>query len=537
MADPVTILHIEDNPDNRRLVRRLLPADRFRVLEAEDGLAGIELAMRERPDLILLDVNIPRFDGYETAMAMRAYPGLESVLIVALTAYTNQNDRLRILTAGCDGYLAKPIDVDRFEGQVTEFLRGRRERAEPSEQNRYLHELNQALVQRLLTKIQELAEINDTLRSRTSQLESLHRIGELITSHLNVETLAEVLPGLARSLGFAEIELALRNADTGDLVVWPRQTNGHPAAATDADDAVIEVPLAIRGRPQGCIRARPASVALSREDAEHVLRTVASQVAVAAENARLYEGLRRQMEELRATEAQLVQSGKLAAVGELVANVAHEINNPMTSILGYTTLLYEETPATSPRKATLKLIQDESLRIREIVRALLDFSRQRAYAKELVDIREALRDTIALVHRHALLSNVVIEEQHNQAVPPVAIDVPQCKQVFLNLITNALDAMPTGGTLTIRTAATDDMITIEFADTGVGIPPANLGRIFEPFFTTKPAVKGTGLGLSVSLGIVQAHGGTIQVASDPGKGSRFTVSLPIKGPGPAPTEG
>jgi signal transduction histidine kinase/CheY-like chemotaxis protein len=522
MADPVTILHIEDNPDNRRLVRRLLAAEGYRVLEAEDGLAGIELAIRERPDLILLDVNIPRFDGYETAMAIRAFPALASALIVALTAYTNQNDRLRILTAGCDGYIAKPIEVDRFGDQVTEFLRGRREHAEPSEQNRYLHELNQALVQRLLTKVQELAEANDNLTARTSQLESLHRIGELITSQLNIETLAEVLPGLARSLGFAEIELSLLNPDTGEVVAWPQPANGSPAA----EGSVIEVPLAIQGRPQGCIRARLASATLRRENAEHVLRTVASQVAVAAENARLYEGLRRQMEELRATEAQLVQSGKLAAVGELVANVAHEINNPMTSILGYTTLLYDETPPTSPRKATLKLIQDESLRIREIVRSLLDFSRQRGFSKELVDIRQALRDTIALVHRHALLSNVLIEEQHGETLPLVAIDVPQCKQVFLNLITNALDAMPTGGTLTVRTASTDDMITIEFADTGVGIPPANLGRIFEPFFTTKPAVKGTGLGLSVSLGIIQSHGGTIEVASELGQGSRFTVSLP-----------
>jgi signal transduction histidine kinase/CheY-like chemotaxis protein len=534
MPDPLTILHIEDNPDNRRLVRRLLTAAGYRVLEADDGLAGMELAIRERPDLILLDVNMPRFDGYETAMAMRAYPALASARIVALTAYTNQNDRLRILTAGCDGYIAKPIDVDRFQDQVAEFLRGRREQAEPLEQNRYLHELNQALIQRLLTKIQELADTNEKLTARTSQLESLHRIGELITSHLNIETLAEVLPGLARSLGFAEIELSLLNADTGDLVVWPRPTDGRPSEATtesgESGGALIEVPLAIQGRPQGCIRARLASIALRREDAEHVLRTVASQVAVAAENARLYEGLRRQMEELRATEAQLVQSGKLAAVGELVANVAHEINNPMTSILGYTTLLYEETPPTSPRKATLKLIQDESLRIREIVRALLDFSRQRGFATEVVDIRQVLRDTIALVHRHALLSNVVIEEQHSEALPPVAIDVPQCKQVFLNLITNALDAMPDGGTLAVRTDASDDRVAIDFADTGVGIPSANLGRIFEPFFTTKPAVKGTGLGLSVSLGIIQSHGGTIEVASEPGRGSRFTVALPTKKP-------
>src|SRR5437667_70016 len=443
MADPVKILHVEDNPDNRRLVRRVLVGAGYQVIDAADGLEGIELAVREQPDLILLDINMPRFDGYEAAAAMRAFPALQSSLIVALTAYTNSGDRERILTAGCNGYIAKPIDVDRFPQQVEEFLRGKREYVAPAQQTQYLRELNRGLVQNLLKKIQEL--------------------------------------------------------------------------------------LAGQGRVTGRMRARTSPPGLPPEDAEQVLRIVASQVAVAAENARLYEGLQRQMEELRNTEAQLVQSAKLAAIGELAANVAHEINNPMTSILGYATLLHEETPETSPRKETLKLIQTESLRIREIVRALLDFSRQRDFAKELVDIRQAVKDTLALIQRHAVLSNCKIVEQYGDKLPLVELDVPQCKQVFLNLVTNALDAMPHGGTLTVTVtpATQDEAIRIEFADTGTGIPEANLARIFEPFFTTKPAVKGTGLGLSVSLGIVQAHGGTIEVASEPGKGSRFTVVLPL----------
>ena len=140
---------------------------------------------------------------------------------------------------------------------------------------------------------------------------------------------------------------------------------------------MLEVPLAIQGRVTGRLRARVTSSGLSAADAEQVLRIVASQVAVAAENARLYEGLRRQMEELRATQAQLVQSAKLAAIGELAANFAHEINNPMTSILGYGTLMLEEGAEVASRTAYLKTIQSEALRIRETVSALLDFSRQR----------------------------------------------------------------------------------------------------------------------------------------------------------------
>ncbi len=534
MADPVgagtavKILHIEDNPDNRRLVRRLLVAEGYLLLEAEDGLEGIDKATREPPDLILLDIGLPRFDGYETAAALRAFPSLATTLIVALTAYTNPGDRERILTAGCNGYIAKPIDVDRFAAQVAEFLRGKREQVEPAQQSAYLRELNQQLVQRLFKKIQELEKANRNLTSRSAQLESLHRIGEQITSQLSLVTLVgELLPSLARSFGFTELEVSLVDPDTGRLVSWPPPEPRKPAPAGASEGRLLEVPLAIQGRVTGRLRARVTSPDLSATDAEQILRIVASQVAVAAENARLYEGLRRQMEDLRATQAQLVQSAKLAAIGELAANIAHEINNPMTSILGYATLMLEEGVEAASRTDYLKTIQSEALRIRETVRALLDFSRQRDFTMERVDITQALKDTLALVRRHAALSNIAIAEKYDPDLPLVEVDVPQCKQVFLNLITNALDAMPTGGTLTLVTTRDGEFVRIDFADTGQGIPAANVDKIFDPFFTTKPAVKGTGLGLSVSLGIIQSHGGTIDVKSEMGKGSVFSVKLPV----------
>ncbi len=524
---PVKILHIEDNADNRRLVRRLLVAEGYQLLEAEDGLEGIDKAVREGPDLILLDIGLPRFDGYEVAAALRAFPALATTLIVALTAYTNPGDRERILTAGCNGYIAKPIDVDRFAGVVAEFLRGKREQVEPAQQTGYLRELNQKLVQRLFKKIQELEKANRDLTARSAQLESLHRLGEQITSQLSLETLAgELLPSLASALGFSALEVSLVDPDTGRLEVWPLPEPGK-AAAAGREGRMLEVPTAIQGRVTGRLRAWVASRDLSPDDAEQILRIVASQVAVAAENARLYEGLRRQMEELRQTQAQLVQSAKLAAIGELAANVAHEINNPMTSILGYATLMLDEGVDATTVTEYLKTIQSEAMRIRETVRALLDFSRQRDFTTEHVDISQAIKDTLALVRRHATLSNIAVAEKYDPNLPLIEVDVPQCKQVFLNLITNALDAMPHGGTLTVRTSRDGDFVRIDFADTGGGIPEANLARIFDPFFTTKPAVKGTGLGLSVSLGIVQSHGGTIDVTSEMGKGSVFSVKLPI----------
>jgi signal transduction histidine kinase len=523
----VKILHVEDNADNRRLVRRLLVAEGYQLLEAEDGLEGIDKAVREEPDLILLDIGLPRFDGYEAAAALRAFPSLATTLIVALTAYTNPGDRERILTAGCNGYIAKPIDVDRFAGVVAEFLRGKREQVEPAQQTGYLRELNQKLVQRLFKKIQELEKANRDLTARGAQLESLHRIGEQITSQLSLETLAgELLPSLVPALGFSALEVSLVDSDTGRLVVWPLAEPGK-AGGAGREGRMLEVPLAIQGRITGRLRAWVTSGDLSPADAEQILRIVASQVAVAAENARLYEGLRRQMEDLRQTQAQLVQSAKLAAIGELAANVAHEINNPMTSILGYATLMLDEGVDATTVTEYLKTIQSEALRIRETVRALLDFSRQRDFTTERVDIGQAVKDTLALVRRHAALSNVAVEEKYDPELPLVEVDVPQCKQVFLNLITNALDAMPNGGTLTVAAARDGDFVRLDFGDSGAGVSEANLSKIFDPFFTTKPAVKGTGLGLSVSLGIAQSHGGTIDVRSEVGKGSVFSVKLPI----------
>ena len=293
---------------------------------------------------------------------------------------------------------------------------------------------------------------------------------------------------------------------------------------------MLEVPLAIQGRITGRLQARVMSSELSAADAEQILRIVASQVAVAAENARLYDGLRGQMEDLRATQAQLVQSAKLAAIGQLAANVAHEINNPMTSILGYATFMLEEGVEAASRIEYLKTIRSEALRICETVRALLDFSRQRDFTLERVDVTQVVKDTLALVRRHATLSSIAIEEKYDPDLPLMDVDVPQCKQVFLNLITNALDAMAQGGTLTVTAIRDGEFVRIDFADTGAGIPAANLGKIFDPFFTTKPAVKGTGLGLWVGLGIIQSHGGTIDVRSEVGKGSIISAKLPIPTP-------
>jgi signal transduction histidine kinase len=536
------ILYIEDDPQNRMLARAVLEAAGYTVIDAEDGLSGIEAAIRETPALILLDINLPGVEGYEVVGILKSFPKLVNTPVIAVTAYAMEGDRQRTLVAGCDGYIQKPIDVDAFPSQIRDFLHGKRERVEEREEGLYLRELNQRLVYRLLSQVEELRRVNEHFIRRAAQLEELHRAVQGVTSELGVTALLEkMLPALAAALGSRSLAVELvdppgaRVAATGDRPEQKKSVLAGSGRETESGWAEVEwrQPLALQGRTLGTLIARHVVPPGAKSDEEQLLKIVANQVAIAVENARLYEGLKRQMRELRQTQAQLVQSAKLAAIGELAANIAHEINNPLTAVLGFASYLAERVGEGQPMREELDLIQEEAARARDIVRDLLDFSRQREFAVEPADLNLVLQQTIGMVRRQGRLDNVSVHELYARDLPLAEIDVARMKQVFLNIVNNAVYAMSSGGALTVRTTAADGSIRVEFTDTGSGISPENLSRIFDPFFTTKPAVSGTGLGLSVSLGIVQSHGGTIEVKSEPGKGSTFIIKLPAL---PTPAE-
>jgi len=529
------ILYIEDDPQNRMLARAVLEAAGYTLIDAEDGLSGIEAAIRETPALILLDINLPGVEGYEVVGILKSFPKLANTPVIAVTAYAMEGDRQRTLVAGCDGYIQKPIDVDAFPSQIREFLHGKRERVEEREEGHYLRELNQRLVYRLLSQVEELKRLNDHFVRRAGQLEELHQAVRGVTSELGVTTLLErMLPALATALGSRSLTVELAGASEARVTAAGDRSEQRPSVLagsgreTAAGWAEVEwkQPLALQGRSLGTLIARHVVPPGAKSDEEQLLKIVANQVAIAVENARLYEGLKEQMNELRRTQAQLVQSAKLAAIGELAANIAHEINNPLTAVLGFASYLAERVGEGQPMREELDLIQEEAARARDIVRDLLDFSRQREFAVEPADLNLVLQQTLGMVRRQGRLDNVSVNEVYAPELPLAEIDIARMKQVFLNIVNNAVYAMSSGGSLTVQTRAVDDSIQVDFTDTGTGIAPENLSRIFDPFFTTKPAVSGTGLGLSVSLGIVQSHGGVIEVRSEPGKGTTFSIKLP-----------
>jgi PAS domain S-box-containing protein len=258
-----------------------------------------------------------------------------------------------------------------------------------------------------------------------------------------------------------------------------------------------------------------------------LLAALAAHASMAIENARLFAETQAAYDELKQAQAQLIQSAKLAAVGELAAGVAHELNNPLTSILGFAELLMWNANSDDRAQEELSIIADEARRARDIVRDLLDFSRQVESFPEKADLNRLIRETLNLLRRQIGHSGIKLAESYEPDLPLLSLAVGRMKQVFLNLVANAMQAMPYGGRLIIATKKVGGEVAVHVADTGVGIPRELMTRLFEPFFTTKPVGQGTGLGLSVSLGIVQEHGGRITVESQEGVGSRFTVWLPL----------
>lgn len=232
---------------------------------------------------------------------------------------------------------------------------------------------------------------------------------------------------------------------------------------------------------------------------------------------------------LQETYIQLVSCEKMASLGKLAAGIAHEINNPLGGILIYSSLMMEDLPEEDPRRGDLARIVQEAGRCKEIVKGLLEFARQTEPKKEPVDINRAINDGLFFLVNQALFHNIRIVKQFDAFLPFVRGHAGQLKQVFMNIIVNAAEAMHGNGTLTIRTSLSEDRKTvcIEFTDTGEGIPEENLSRIFDPFFTTKDVGKGTGLGLATSYGIVEEHGGRIGVESRVGEGTTFTIEIPV----------
>jgi two-component system NtrC family sensor kinase len=326
----------------------------------------------------------------------------------------------------------------------------------------------------------------------------------------------------------------------------------------DMMEAELFIPLEAKDELVGILAVGPKlSEEIYVQDDQLTLTTLANQAAIAIENARLYDAAQRELAErkraeetlkeysgrleemveqrthelqraysdLRDSQAKLIQSEKLAATGRLAASVAHEINNPLQGISNYLSVISQQVAEDDPLHEDLEMVKLGFERVAEIVRRLRAFYRPAGEEMKPTDINGVVERVLALVGHQLSLGQVEVKTELAEQELPVLGSVGQLEQVLVNLVLNAQEAMPGGGELTVRTALRDDMVQLQVSDTGKGIGEEEMSRIFKPFYSGKGG-KGLGLGLWISRNIIEGHGGSIEVESQVGQGTTFTVSLP-----------
>lgn len=414
------------------------------------------------------------------------------------------------------------------------------------------------------------ARLFDAASRRVEELRLLLDIGRAITGSLDLDSILETsaatlsrftdgsnafvllldpmrneLRGAACSnpawrTSFRKLRISM---DEPDSITAEAMRTRAPVAVTDArrsrfadnervrlygEKSVLAVPLLVRDEPIGCVLVDDTRRVREWSPAEIERATlIAHQVAVAVANAHLYDDLKRSYGELARTQEELVKRERLAALGELAAVVAHEVRNPLGVIFNSLGSLRKLLRPTGDGKMLLDIVEEEADRLDRIVRDLLDFARPNEPALEAERIDRLLVDTLQALQGDRVPENARVELELPPDLPAVRIDARMIRQVLLNLVLNGLQAMPRGGVLRIRGAedAGGRTLRLEFVDQGTGVPAELAGRIFEPFFTTKAA--GTGLGLAVVKRFVEAHRGSIEFSSQPGRGTTFTLRLPI----------
>jgi two-component system NtrC family sensor kinase len=307
----------------------------------------------------------------------------------------------------------------------------------------------------------------------------------------------------------------------------------HPPLLAEADHT-LAVSLVAAGGPVGVLVVASQRPGVFGAAEERLLTILADHAAIAVENARLYQQLKDQLATLQRTQAQLLQTEKLAAMGQLLAGVAHELNNPLAVVMGRTALLAEQL-AGSPLVTQAEKIALAAERSARIVRNFLALARQRPPERQPVELNHVVRESVELLAYQLGIDNVEAVLDLASGLPLLWADPNQLHQVMVNLVSNAHHALrgrrpPRRVTITTRADATRSRVTLTVADTGPGIPADVQGRIFEPFFTTKPTGQGTGLGLSLCRGIVEGHDGSIWLESAPGQGATFRLELPAASP-------
>jgi len=330
-----------------------------------------------------------------------------------------------------------------------------------------------------------------------------------------MELIFEKTDGRSLIMGGSKLEELLRDRVIKDFEIFFRSRDGE------------RIPMVLAGSVTRNTYNDIDAIICVAKDLRDTKRLLAEKARAEAEKAKADE-LTKACNELQELKNQLIQSEKMASLGQLAAGVAHEINNPLTGVMTSGHLLLRRFKDDDPNREDIEIIVNETTRCSKIVQGLLDFSRQTSPQMAYADIPQLINETLLIMENQFRIKDIKVIKDLKENTPEVMLDVNQIQQVFINILLNSIEAMSEGGTIRVASECDQKYTYITFQDNGYGIPEKIIGKIFDPFFTTKSGKKGTGLGLSVSYGIIERHNGTIEVKSKLKEGATFTIKLPLE---------
>jgi len=518
---PVTILVVDDEPGIALLCKRLLTRAGYIVTALTDPKEATNWLKEHAADLLLVDIRMPEVDGFELITHARSLQPDLSVLV--MTGFGTVETAIHALRHGVDGLILKPFQ----NGE--ELIQAVKLSLSDSEQKRDAARIN---------ALRPLFTITESLFSETRQDALLDLIvnatlGQLRCKHAACYRYSQeegrfvLLSGIGKTLtdfliqaDAGGIPILINAVGPGDVVLQTRLQKAELGAAMYA-------PIISPGSRSILFAARdPDELPFSEADLE-MFQILARQSAAAVENARLYDEQRAYIRKIEESQTALLQAEKMAAAGRLSASIAHEVNNPLQSIQNCLHLAGRVDLPEEKRKEYFDLACIELDRLSLTVRRMLDFYRPGAVDPEPLNIEELLSYVLALMQKQLSERGIQVKLDLSSKIPRVMAVSSQIQQVFINLILNSFDAMPSGGQLTISGRAANGGIEILVQDSGPGVPFEQQRNIFEPFFSTKEG--GTGLGLTVSYNIVTAHGGVLELLSTHDHGACFRLFLPEGG--------
>ncbi len=538
------VLIVDDVFENRYILEKMLEFQQLGVVSAGNGKEALEKARMDPPDLVISDILMPVMDGYALCKTWKSDERFKNIPFVFYTAtYTDPKDKDFALSLGADRFVIKPQEPQIFMEMLGEFIR-EDQAVHPAghqplgSEMEFFRQYNEILFRKLEKKVTELEQVNRRLKQEIDE----HRLAREklfnLTQAVEESPAAIVLTDLNGRIeyantkfcqisGYASMEMIGR--DLGFL----RSNEIHP-------DIYKDLWTTIRAH-----RVWRGALCNKKKDGElfWVFLTM-SPLKNAEGHITHFMAMMEDTSERRKLEAQLRQAQKLEGIGQLAGGVAHDFNNILTAIIGYADIAYQNMQNEDPLRKHLKQILDYADKASAITKSLLAFSRKQATHLSYFDLNDLLLNFQKFL-RHLLPENIEIQMPCSDRILPVLVDQVQIEQIIMNLATNARDAMPRGGRFVIATALaqlddkfiqahgygkTGSYAEITITDTGCGMDQQTREKIFDPFFTTKEQGKGTGLGMAIVYGIVKNHNGFILVDSEPGRGARFCILLPITRP-------